>query len=205
MSRLRGCSNRTLAKTFASFSTLFLVACLLTVPLHEVHAYVFKDALAIRDLASEVATFPEGRQVRGVDSSDIDAERKWLLVVLVAEVALSAIVYRAGRHVIAVTEDGGVPGVLDAYRHIGSTAGPGSPPLGPLAAGVAFALACGWLVWQIGELAADTASPDASWAAIGLVRGVAVGTFTALAAGTAAALSTQPRSASPPPAELDVY
>jgi hypothetical protein len=197
--------DRALAKTFATFSTLFLVACLLTVPLHEVHAYIFKDALAIRELAQEVSAFPEGRQLRGVDRSDIEAERTWLVVLLAAELALTAIVFQAGRRVIAVTDEGGVPGVLDAYKHVGSTRGPGTPPAGPVIVGIAFGSVCAWLVWKIGELAAEVATPDTTWAAVGLARGVAVGTFMALAAGTAAALAPQMGAASPPPTEIDVY
>ena len=194
-----------LAKTFATFSTLFLVACLVTVPLHEIHAYVFKDALAIREIAPEVATFPEGRQVRGVDKSDIDSERKWLLIVLIAEAALTSIVYRAARRVITVSDSGGVPGVLDAYTHLGSHDGTGPPPVGGASLGVILGCVFGWLVWTIGDLVADVASPDMTWAVVGLTRGLAVGTFMAIAAGTAAALGGLPPATTPPPAELDVY
>lgn len=196
--------DRALAKMFASFSTIFLVACLLAVPVHAVHAFVFKDALAIRELGSEVASLPEGRQVRGVDKNDIAAERMWLLIVMVAELALVPLVYRAAGQVLAVADEGGVPEVMDAYRHLGSTTG-GVPPAGPVTLGVVFACGCALLVWWIGDALTDVASADGTWAAVGIARGVAAATFMAIAAGTAAALSTAPRAAPTPPANLDLY
>jgi hypothetical protein len=197
--------DRALAKTFANFSTLLLIACLYTVPIHVGHAFVFQDELAVRELSSDIADFPEGRQVRGVASADLDSERDWLLIVCAVELALLVVAYRAAKRVHVVAEEGGVPGVFDAYRHVASVPRGGTIRSGPVIVALLIGLVAGWLVLRIGELLADMTSADTAWAGLGVARALATATATALIAGTSAALAGSPAPRTVPPEELDVY
>lgn len=195
--------DRALSKTFADLSTLLLVACVFTMPIHLVHSFLFRDELAIRELTPEIAELPEGRQVRGVPVGDVGLEKKWLAAALLLDLIGAAIVYRAAKRVYAVIEEGGTPTVPDALRNLGPR-GPG-PPAGPVLALVAIGALTGWLVLAIGSRLADMAPADVTWLGVGIARALAVAVVVAIAAGGAAALP--PRSARPTPAteELDLY
>ena len=196
--------DRALAKTFADLSTLILIACVFTVPIHVVHTYVFRDELAIRELAPEIAELPEGRQVRGVPVTDVGLERKWLAAALFLDLAAAALVFRVARRVFAVTEEGGTPTVPDALRHLGSR-GTGPPALGPTLALVAIAGVTGWLVLAIGARLADMAPANVAWLGLGVARGVAAGVTLAIAAGGGAALPARSTRSAPVPEKLDLY
>ena len=199
--------ERALSKTFANFFTLFLVACFITIPVHVVQAYVFRDVLAVKELAPEIESFPEGRQVRSVARGDLDAEGDWSLIAIAVEVLLLPVIYRAARHVMAVADEGGVPGALDAYRNLGRappTKGVSSPAA--LAGGAIFAVACAVIVWRIGTLVSDMFSAEIRWAATALTRAGAIATALALAAGSAAALARSAGGDAPArDAKFDVY
>lgn len=197
--------DRALAKTFANFSTFLLIACSYTVPIHVAHAFVFQDELAVRELSSDIAELPEGRQVRGVASADLDLERDWLLILYATEIALLLIAYRAARRVHLVAEDGRVPGVFDALGHVASVPRGGHIHPGPLIVSIVIGLGAGWIVVRIGELLADMASADVTWAALGVARGLGAATATALIAGTTAALAGSKEPVQVPPEDLDVY
>src|SRR5687767_1977691 len=140
--------DRALSRTFANLSTLILVAFVVTIPIHLVHAYVFKDELAVQEIGPEIASFPEGRQVRGVARADLGAERKFLFVALGVELLALPLVLRAARRVMDVDEEGGVPTVLDAWRRPGRG---GSPEPGPVLAAGAVGAVAGLIVWSIGD------------------------------------------------------
>jgi len=196
--------DRALARTFANLSTLMLVAFVLTLPIHMVQAYLFKDVLAVQELAPEIRSFPEGRQVRGVAKGDLGAERAAFLGALGLELLLLPIAYRAARRVIEVDEAGGLPGVRDAWSHLGGTSWP-SLGSGPVMVAAALGAGAALLVLLIGNLLADMASADLAWAAFGLGRATAAALFVALVAGTAAALPTRSATAAAPPEKIDLY
>jgi len=196
--------DRALSKTFADLSTLILIACVFTVPIHVVHTYVFRAELAIRELGPEIAELPEGRQVRGVPVTDVGLERKWLAAAMLLDLAAAVLVFRAARRVFAVIEEGGTPTVPDALGHLGSR-GPGPPPVGPVVVLVAIAGVTGWLVLAIGSRLADMAPADVAWLGVGAARGVGMGVVLAIAAGGAAALPARSARATPVPEKLDLY
>lgn len=198
--------DRALSRVFANFSTLLLVACVVTIPMHVVHAYVFRDVLAVRELAPEIQRFPEGRQVRGVARSDLDAETNWSLILFGVELLFLPVVYRGARRVMMVADEGGVPSVLDAYRNLRGTSrtiGESSPLA--IAGGVSLAVLCAVIVWRVGALLSDMLSAETTWAGVGLSRAAAVATALALAGGTAAALARPVDDPSPPDVVPDVY
>jgi hypothetical protein len=197
--------DRALAKTFSELSTLILVACVFTIPLHIGHAYLFKDELSVREMAPEIEALEEGQRVRGMTAGDVDKERTWLAILIVVELLASALVYRAAHRVFAVGERGDVPGVPDAYRHLGQT-GPGwPPPLPPVAILVAIAGLTAWLLLTIGTRIADMAPADLAWVGVGAARAVAMAVFLAVAAGGAAALASAGERAVAPPEKLELY
>ena len=182
--------ERALSKALANFSTLFLVACVITIPVNVAQAYVFRDALAVRELAPEIQRFPEGRQVRGVARAELDREKSWSLILLAVQLLLFPLVHRAARRVLAVADDGGVPDVVDAYANLAQVAATKRAPSPvALASGAIFAAVCGWMVWRVGVALADMLSAHMTWAGTALARAAAVATALALAAGTAAGLA----------------
>lgn len=195
--------DRALGKTFANLSTLLLLACVFTLPIHLVHAYVFKEALAVAEIGPEIRAFPEGRQVRGVAKEDLDGERKALLIVLGIEVLLLPAAYRATRRVIEVSDEGGVATVIDAWTHLRSTAR-SEVSQGPVAVAAVVGLVGAWLVWMIGNLLSDMVSADLTWALTGLTRAFSVALFTAIACGVAACLPGA-RTQTAPVEKLDLY
>jgi hypothetical protein len=196
--------DRSLGKTFANLSTLVLLACVFTLPIHVIHAYVFKDALAVAELSPEIQAFPEGRQVRGVARADLDLQRNTLLVVLGIELLALPLAYRASRRVIEVDDDARVPTVVDAWTHLGSSPAAALHP-GPILIGAVIGAMAGWLVWMIGSTLSDMASADIAWAVTGLARGLGVALSIAIVCGVAAALPDKGPNLPAPEQNLDVY
>jgi hypothetical protein len=176
--------ERALSKTFANLSTLMLVALVVTGPLHLVQAYVFKDALAVAELAPEIRAFPEGRQVRGVAKQDLENEKTTLLIVLGIEILLLPLVLAAAKRVVEVSDRDGIPTVVDAWTHL--TAPPrGGYLSGPGLVALVLGLVSAWLTWMIGTRLADMASADLAWALIGVTRATSVALLVAITCGTA--------------------
>ena len=196
--------DRALGKTFTNLSTLLMLACVFTVPIHLVHAYVFREVIAVAELGPEIRAFPEGRQVRGVSKGDLDNERNSLVIVIAFEMLLLPIAYRAARRVIEVDEQGGVPTAVDAWTHLRTAPRGGLSP-GPTAIAGVIGLVGAWLVWTIGSQLADRASADMAWAVTGLTRAASVALFTALSCGVAASLPHEQPKTVVPPEKLDVY
>lgn len=198
--------DHALAKAFANLSTLVLIASVFTMPLFLGHAIVFRNGLALRAIAPEIRALPDGRQVRGVAASDIDAEQRWLLVITGLSLLTIPLVYRAARRVHDVEEAGGVPTVPDALSHLASPAPRVALVLPAVAGASALALIASFLTWRIVDGVAGLAPDDVSWMLIGFGRAVAAGLFVALVAGAIAALPATARAAAPVPTEkLELY
>ena len=196
--------DRALGKTFANLSTLLLLASLFTGPIHLVHAYVFREALAVAELGPEIRAGPEGRQVRGVSKGDLDSERNSLVIVIGVEMLLLPFAFRASRRVFEVDDEGGVPTAVDAWSHL-RTAPRGGLSTGPTAVAAVIGLVAAWFVWTIGSQLADMASADMAWAVTGLARASSIALFTALGCGVAASLPRAQTKEIVPPEELDLY
>ena len=197
--------DRALAKVFAELATLLLIACVFTGPLFIGHAIFFRGPLALRELAPEIEKLPEGRQVRGVSSGDIEAERRWLLVIFGVALLSIPFVHRGAGRVFQVHEVGDVPTVPDALAHLSSKHRP-RLDIRVLASATVLAALSGWLVWQLTHLLAGFGPERVTWLVIGVGRAVAVGLFVALLSGTVAACSPSAAKAPPPaPERVDLY
>ncbi|MGH2730386.1 MAG: hypothetical protein ACRDJI_07215 [Actinomycetota bacterium] len=160
---------------FRNFSTFFLVVGVITIPLHLVHSFAFRDVVGVAELHSEIEELPENLKVRGVGAEDLDRARIAYWVVTALEIALLPVLLGATRRVIEVDDDEGVPGVIDAYRH--ARARPPSalrPPPGTattLIGAAAVGFAVGWLARAAGLLVVEPLGHAAAWAGVGLVEG----------------------------------
>jgi hypothetical protein len=196
--------DRALARTTANLSTLILVALVFTAPIHLIQSFMFKDALAVQEIAPEIRSFPEGRQVRGVARGDLEAERNALLIALALDLLLVPFAYRAAKRVMEVDADGGVPNAIDAWTHRAGAARP-SLSAGPVLVAVAIGGLAALLALLTVNLIADMVSADLAWAMFGLGRATAAALFVALVAGTAAALPPGSAPVARAPDKLDLY
>jgi len=159
--------------TFANFSTLFLLVALFTVPLHLVYNYVFRDVVAVREIASDVARFPDQRLVRGVGPQRLEQARLGYIGLNVLELALTPLLVRASRRVAEVHREDGVPGVSDALRGPRSSPRGARPPAAALITAAVLALALGVLVEASGNLIAEPVGPAGALAAVAAVQALA--------------------------------
>ena len=197
--------DRALAKMFADLSTLILIACVITVPIHLVHAYVFKAELSVREMGPEIDALNETDRIRGVNRGDIEVERTWLAIVVLIELLMIPLIARAAQRVYSVREGKGVPTVVDALGHLRSGTGIGRPPIGPLAVIVVIGGLTAWLVLMIGTRIADMASADLAWVGVGSARALAMAVGLALIAGSVAALPGRMPPSEVPPEKLELY
>ena len=197
--------DRALAKMFADLSTLILVACVVTVPIHLVHAYVFKAELSVREMGPEMDALGEADRIRGVNRAEIEVERIWLAIVVLIELLTIPVLARAAQRVYSVSEDGGVPTVMDAYGHLRSGTGIGRPPIGPLAVIVVLGGLTAWLLVTIGTRIADMAPADLAWVGVGSARALAMAVGLAMIAGSVAALPRRVPPSVAPPEKLELY
>ncbi|HEV3472206.1 MAG TPA: hypothetical protein VG408_03240 [Actinomycetota bacterium] len=177
---------------FRHLATLFCVCALIFVPLHLVHAVVFRNVIAVAELAPDIESFPEGRKVKNVGPEELHDERTTGLALLILEAGSLVILVGAARRVIEVEEAGGVATVLDAVGNSFVRLREGSDH-GALA---------GWLTLLIGYRVAEVLGSDASYLGVGLSRGVAVSLAGAIVIGTAAASRPAVRR---PVEKLDLY
>ena len=197
--------DRALAKMFADLSTLILIACVLTAPVHLVHAYAFKDQLSVREMGPEIDSLDEADRIRGVNRAEIEVERAWLTIVVVLELLTTPFLARAAQRVYSVSEEGGVPGVMDALGDLRSGSGIGRPPIGPLAVIAVLGGLTAWLVLTIGTRVADMAPADLAWVGIGSARALAMAIGLAMIGGSIAALPGRVPTSAAPPEKLELY
>ncbi|MBA3349071.1 MAG: hypothetical protein H0T12_00805, partial [Actinobacteria bacterium] len=110
--------NNTLRTVFRNFSTLFLVVAVLVVPVHLAYTLIYKDVAQVEELHPYIENLPRGRQVQGVGRAGLAEARRRFVWVTVAELLLLPLLAGATRRVVAVDVAGGLPGVIDAYRHV---------------------------------------------------------------------------------------
>ncbi|HEX2049776.1 MAG TPA: hypothetical protein VHJ34_03985 [Actinomycetota bacterium] len=168
--------DRTLRAALRNYTTLFLVAAALTVPLHVAHAFVYRDVLEVADLHGDIEEFPAARQVRSVGRDHLDNERRAFWAVNALELLLVPLLAGAARRVFERERDGRLPGVLDALaRAPARLRGPRGtrPSWAAVAAGAAVALVTGVLVERILLVVAEPVPDVAAFAGFGLAWGVA--------------------------------
>ncbi|HEX2239999.1 MAG TPA: hypothetical protein VHJ82_02475 [Actinomycetota bacterium] len=160
-----------------NLATLFLTYALVATPIQVVYSYAFKDVLAVREIHSEIETFPQFREVRGVGRADLTRARLGLVVVTILELLLVPLAYGATRRIREVEERGDPPEVLDAWRHARTLLGDFTSRLrvapGPLLLAAGVGTLIGWLTWRVGQIVIDPLGPDQTFAGYALVASTA--------------------------------
>lgn len=147
--------QRIVEATLRNLSTLALVCAIVLAPLHFIYGFVNRDAIAVREMAPAIETFPEDRQVRGVGRAELDRERlsRWFLIGLELLVAIPLLL-RPTRRVLEADRRGEVPSALAAL--LGGETGHGAKPALPV---VVVGAAIGLAVIVLAEIAMAVVVP----------------------------------------------
>ena len=111
--------DRALRLAIRNFSTLFLTVAVVTVTLHLVYSFFFKDVLAVSHLHQEVSVLSPNVNLQGVGSKDLSTSEIVYWILTAVEIVLIPVFVAAAARVIQVEKGGGVPTVPDAYGHLG--------------------------------------------------------------------------------------
>ena len=162
-----------LRSTFRNYATLFFIVAALTVPVHVVHSFVYRDVIAVRKIHDAVEDLEPKQQVRRVSADDLADYRTSMWLITAIEVALIPLFAGAARTAIA----GDRASVFGAWR--GAVSGWKRPlprPARPAVAmvlGGALAVAIGLLLRTIGYLLSEPVGEAVSFGPIGLTEGIA--------------------------------
>lgn len=178
--------DRVLRAVFRHFTTLVLLAGVVTLPLNTVYAFAFRSVIATEPLHEEIAVFPPEREVKGVGAADLEKARWAGWAVLLIEAGLLVALVGAVDRVLLSDKGGKMPEVLGALR---SAAAPMEPPTeagdeeasagdvgaGVMVAGTAIAVIVAGLVVAAGEVAVGVLAAQDAWAGRALVVATAHG------------------------------
>ena len=165
--------ERALARTFRSYTTLFVLGAVLLFPIHLAYAFVFRNVIATSDFHAAIEAGPKYRQVRSVGSPQIDHSQLVFWIVVGAELVALPFAVRAGRRVVQIEEEGGTSTAPDAWGHA-FVRNPHIADIDPPAVifGVVAAVGIGVLVYLIGIQLADFLSEDWRWTGVGVTQAV---------------------------------
>lgn len=165
-----------LTLAFRDLWTYILIAAVITIPVHFVYAYTFRDVIEVAEVQEEIESFPPGRTTRDVGPGDLDAERVALMAIVLLELALLPLAARATRRALEVDLSGGVPTAWGAWKEVGQTGGGVGRALeknlAPLAAAAALALLAGFLAERSGMLLTELLGGSTRWAGVALAQGL---------------------------------
>ena len=168
--------ERTLRLALRNYVTLFLFVACVTISIHLVYLFLFRDVVGVSELHAAIAEFPPQRQVRGVGQGDLDAWRIGNGVVTLIEIALVPFLAKGAARVVEQDEAGEVPTVKAAFAATAKRGYKWFPSLreaGPLLVSTALGLAVWWLVRRTGLLLVEPVGADGRWAAVAGVEGAA--------------------------------
>jgi hypothetical protein len=164
-----------LKTTFRNFATLFFVVAALTVPVHVVHAFVYRDVIAVRDIHDAVEDLDPRQQVRGVTADDLVQYRTTGWLIAAAEIALIPVLAGAARTVL-VTRDSVSVGTA-WKRWLGGWREPlprlASHPATVLVVGAVIGVAVAFLLRSMGYLLSEPVGEAVAFGPVGLTEGVA--------------------------------
>jgi hypothetical protein len=167
--------DRAFLRALRNFSTLFLTVAVVTVTLHLVYSLVFKDVLAVSELHPEIERLRPSVKLQHVGPRELSFARNAYWVLIAIEIALLPLLIGAAHRIMKVESDGGVPTVVDAYRHAEirlafSRLDRGGWLTVLVAAGIALLM--GYLFERAGLLLTEIVPDDWLFLAAGLVRGL---------------------------------
>ena len=162
--------------TLRNFTTYFLLAACITIPLHVGHALLFQRVIAVSEIHDAIEEFPSERQVRGVGKDELRDARLGLVAVSVLEILLLPLLARAARRVLKDDTEGILPTVRAGWA--------GLPPGGSLIrawrehaptllTALVVALVLGALAERVGILLSEPLADGRAWAGVGLAQAAA--------------------------------
>ena len=168
--------DRALRTTLRNFSTFWLIAAAVMIPLNIAWGFLHQDVIAAGEIHADIETLPPGDAVGGVDGRAIDRAERAQLIVLVIELALIPLLVRATRRAIERDASGHVPTALGAWRGVarGTPRGSGPWRLSVVLPMAGLALVVWALAALIGGLLAAPVGGSLAWLAVGLTRGGAL-------------------------------
>jgi hypothetical protein len=168
-------ADRALRAAFTNFSTLFLVAATIVLPLQLTHGYLFREVYEVSDLHPVIEQYPKGRRIKSVSPRRLQRSRNVATTVLVIEFAFLPLLAGAALRAVRTHEEGGVPTVLGSWRgvrDIPRLRAASSKPV-VVVVGAAAAIAVGWLARITGLILAEPVPDSWAWLAISGVEGLA--------------------------------
>ncbi|MGH2736837.1 MAG: hypothetical protein ACRDKZ_14755 [Actinomycetota bacterium] len=161
--------------TLKNYSTFLLIAASVTVPLHLVYAFVFRDVIATSEFHEAIAALPPEETVKGVGPTDLDVAGIALVATWLAVAALLPPLVRAAARAIESDRAGRVPTALGAWRAVRHR-GPrrGRPSAGVVAGALVVTVLVWWPAERIGLLLAEPLGQTLAWLGVGLARGLAL-------------------------------
>ena len=169
-------ADHALRNTFRNFSTLFLLASLVTISCHLIYGFIFRDVLEIEELHRFVRGLTAGRTVNGVGRRDLEVAEQWANVVPLIELLLLPVLIGATRRILARDTRGEVPTVADALRH--PTSGPrlslglNGPEAVAVVAGIVLGAAAWFLTKQAALQIAEPLADQGNFAFFALAHGI---------------------------------
>jgi hypothetical protein len=170
-------ADRALQVALRNLSTLILVVAVVTVPLHLVYSFVFRDVIAVSEIHDQIEQVGPGRKVRNVGAHELRDSRTAYLALSAIELATLPLLIRVTRRVIDDEESGVVPGAWSAWG--GAFRGPWIPEGGrerwvSFAVGVAIAVIVAFLIERTVLLVVQMLDPDIRFVFEGLARAIAI-------------------------------
>ena len=170
--------DRSFRLVFRNFSTLFLAVAVVTVSLHLVYSFIFKDVIALRELHPYIAELRPGRFVRKVGADELATARTAFVVMTILQIALLVPLMAVVSRILQVDAEGGIPSVVDGYRRLGEgrrrlSARALRAHVPSLMGALAVAIVTGVLVERAGLLLTEPIGATFAWAAVGVVQGAA--------------------------------
>lgn len=164
--------DRAFRLTLRDLSTYFLVAAVIFVPLHVVHAFAFQDVIAVSELHDQIAELGENETVRRVGPGNLDMYRLTGLLVLLLEILALPLLAAAGGQVLDQRSRGELPSVRAAWAKskvfFPSLRGLTRP--GALLTSFVLAALIGILARMTGSLIIEPLSDRTAWAGVALVE-----------------------------------
>jgi hypothetical protein len=163
---------------FRNFSTLFLAVAVVTISLHLLYSFIFKDVIALRELHPYIAELRPGRFVREVGAKDLATARTAFVLMTVLQIALVLPLMAVMSRILQVDAEGGIPSVVDGYLRLnqgwrGLRVRALRTQLPSLMGALAVALVVGILVERTGLLLTEPIGATFAWAAVGVAQGAA--------------------------------
>lgn len=166
--------DRAFRVTLRDFTTYFLIAAAIFVPLHVVYSFLWQDVIAVSALHDQISQLPGDDTVRGVGAGDIATFRLVGAFLLLAQALATPLIAAAALHVIRTRDVGELPSVRGALA-----AAPGLMPKiaqairapGPLVVALVVALAIGLTARVAGLMLLEPISDRMLWAGVALAEG----------------------------------